>query len=231
MYQDITLPVCATTLTWDMEYASHARPAGFGFDFDANSQYSAVHIRDLGDVIQTTLFKTTEGVDPQSIPMTSFTADISAFAGQTVRLDIDHQVQNSFFDAAWDNFAVSPEVCDIEVDLDIKPGSDPNAINCTTAKGVIPVAILTTSDFDATTVDHTTVTFEGASEIHVSKKTGVAVRHVEDVDDDGDLDLVFHFRFGDTGLTCDSSEGTLTGEPFDGTPVSGTDAVHVIDVP
>jgi len=116
----------------------------------------------------------------------------------------------------------------IPVDIGIKPGSDRNSINCNNKKGVIAVAILTTEDFDATTVDHTTVTFEGASETHVDKKSGEAHRHEEDVDGDGDTDLVFHFRLGDTGLTCDSTEGTLIGETFDGQAIEGADAVRMV---
>jgi hypothetical protein len=117
----------------------------------------------------------------------------------------------------------------IMVSIDVKPGSDPNSINCNNEKEVIAVAILTTEDFDATTVDHTTVTFEGASETHVDKKSGEPRRHEEDVDGDGDTDLVFHFRLGDTDLTCDSIEGTLTGETFDGQAIKGTDAVRMIE--
>jgi hypothetical protein len=48
------------------------------------------------------------------------------------------------------------------------------------------------------------------------------------VDGDGDIDLVFHFRLGDTDLSCDSTEGTLTGETFDGQSVEGTDSVNMI---
>jgi len=117
---------------------------------------------------------------------------------------------------------------DDSIDIDIKPGSDPNSINCNNANGIIAVAILTTDDFDATTVDHTTVTFEGASEVHVDKTTGEPRRHEEDVDDDGDIDLVFHFRIGETNLTCDSTEGTLIGESFDALPIEGTDAVRMV---
>ena len=89
------------------------------------------------------------------------------------------------------------------------------------------MAILTTDDFDATTVDHTTVTFEGATEMHVDKKSKEPRRHEEDVNGDGDDDLVFHFHFGDTDLTCDSTEGTLTGETFDGVEIEGTDLVQM----
>lgn len=115
------------------------------------------------------------------------------------------------------------------VDIDIKPGSDPNSINCTNEDGVIAVAILTTDVFDATTVDHTTVTFEGAVETHVNKKTGEPRRHEEDVDGDGDIDLVFHFRLGDTWLDCYSTEGTLLGTTYDGYAIGGVDTVRMID--
>jgi hypothetical protein len=132
---------------------------------------------------------------------------------------------------------VSPVLSDIRVqphviyvDIDIKPGSYPNSINCNQPKEVISVAVLTTDDFDAMIVDHTSVTFEGASEIHVDKKTGESQRHEEDVDLDGDMDLVFHFRLGDTGLTCWSTEGVLTGETYDGIPVMGSDSVRMVNV-
>jgi len=107
------------------------------------------------------------------------------------------------------------------VAIDIKPGSDPNSINCNNDEGIIGVAILSTDDFDATTVDHTTVTFEGASETHVN------LRHEEDVDGDGDTDLVFHFRLVETTLSCSSTEGILRGETFVGTAIEGTDSVNM----
>ena len=65
-----------------------------------------------------------------------------------------------------------------EVDIDIKPGSDPNSINLK-SKGVVPVAVLTTPDFDAATVDPATVEFAGASPVRWT---------MEDVD--GDTDTV-----------------------------------------
>jgi hypothetical protein len=113
--------------------------------------------------------------------------------------------------------------------IDIKSGSDPNSVNCNLEEEVVSVTILTTGTFDATTVDHTTVTFEGASETHVDKKSGEPKRHEEDVDEDGDIDLVLHFRVGDTTLTCDSTEGTLTGKTFNATEIVGTDSIRMVD--
>ena len=117
---------------------------------------------------------------------------------------------------------------DLLEDIDIKPGSDSNTINCKNGNQMIVVAILTNASFDAITVDHTTVTFEGASESHVDKKTGEARRHEFDVDGDGDTDLLLHFRLRDTGLDCASTDATLTGETFGGQDIEGTDAVHMI---
>jgi hypothetical protein len=121
---------------------------------------------------------------------------------------------------------VQPHV--IYVDIDIKPCSYPNSINCKNKKEVITVAILTTEDFNALTVDHTTVTFEGASEIHVHWWSHRPIRHVSDVDRDGDKDLVFHFRLGETDLSCKSREGILVGETYDGLPIVGSDSIRMV---
>ena len=121
------------------------------------------------------------------------------------------------------------EVTDGEGPIDIKPGSDPNSIN-PRSKGVIPVAIFTTSiadgdpqDFDATQVDPQTVEFgpEGAGIAH---KKG----HVEDVDSDGDMDLVLHFRTQETGIACGDTEVTLTGETYGGQTITGTDTIRTV---
>jgi len=91
---------------------------------------------------------------------------------------------------------------------------------CNEGNGVIPVVLLTTDTFDATTVDHTTVTLGAASETHVDKKSGAAKRHEEDADRDGDVDLVFHFRFDETGLDCDPEVVPFAGETYDGQPIT-----------
>jgi hypothetical protein len=114
------------------------------------------------------------------------------------------------------------------VDIDIKPGSFPNSINLTST-GLIPVAILTTDDFDATTVDHTTVFFAGASEAHIKSKSGEVKRHEEDIDGDGDIDLIFHFDIQETSLLCIDTVAYVTGQTYGGLPIAGSDSVNLVD--
>lgn len=121
------------------------------------------------------------------------------------------------YDWAEPFFVALPPI-EIEVEIDIKPGSDPNSINLG-SKGVVPVAVLTTDDFDASTVDPTTVEFAGASLVRWT---------MEDVDSDGDMDLLFHFKTQELELDKDSTEATLTGETYGGNPIEGTDTVNIV---
>jgi len=75
-----------------------------------------------------------------------------------------------------------------EVQIDIKPGSYPNSINLG-SKGVIPVAILSDADFDATIVDPATVELAGSG-VAMRGKGNKAMAHEEDVNGDGLTDLV-----------------------------------------
>lgn len=111
--------------------------------------------------------------------------------------------------------------------IDIKPGSDENPINLN-SNGVTPLAVLTTSiaagdarDFDATQIDVATVAFGpgGAPEAH-------GKGHPEDVDGDGDLDVVLHFGTQAAGISCTDTEATLVGRLADGRRFKGTDVVQ-----
>jgi hypothetical protein len=112
--------------------------------------------------------------------------------------------------------------------IDIKPGSFPNSINCNNENEVVTVAILTTPVFDATTVDHTTVVFgpNRATETHV--KDGVPTRHEEDVDGDGDTDLVLHFKLSETGIQCGDTLARLRAMTFDGQEIVGKNSIRTV---
>ncbi|MCP5096844.1 MAG: hypothetical protein GY943_14940, partial [Chloroflexi bacterium] len=120
--------------------------------------------------------------------------------------------------------AVGDAAGELEVEIDVEPGKVNNLILCRGATEVT-VAILTTATFDALTVNNTTVTFAGASEVHTNRQTGEPARHEKDVDRDGDLDLVLHVRLGDTTLNCLSTEGVLSGETVTGEHFEGGDSV------
>ena len=106
----------------------------------------------------------------------------------------------------------------IEVNIDIKPGSYPNSINLQD-KGVVPVAILTTADFDASTVYPTTVKIANASPIRWK---------MQDVNGDSDRDLLVYFNTFDLNLDNSSTTATLTGQTIDGINIEGNDSVQIV---
>ncbi len=95
---------------------------------------------------------------------------------------------------------------------------------CKKGNGVVQVRLESTDTFDAATVDHTTVRFGDAAEIHTSR--GEAKRH-----EAGD-DLVFHFRAKDIGVDC-GEPIPFNGSTFDGQPITagGSNAVILRDFP
>ena len=125
----------------------------------------------------------------------------------------------------------------LQVEIDVKPDSDQNTINIG-SNGTIAVAILTAGDFDAMMVNTDSVVFAGALADHFS---------YEDVDGDGDTDLLMHFRTNETNLEqiyqdlladdldgdgiLDSSnqlaEVSLTGETLDATQIEGSDDLNL----
>ena len=106
----------------------------------------------------------------------------------------------------------------MEIAVDINPGKDPNIINLKSG-GFIPVAVLTKDGFDALQVDPDTAKFGPGHAV-------TARYRVNDVDRDGDEDLLLYFRVQQTGIACSDTQATLTSELYDETPITGTDSVQ-----
>lgn len=111
------------------------------------------------------------------------------------------------------------------VPIDLKPGSNPNCVN-PDSRGRVAVAIFSTDDFDATTVDPFSVQFSGADALRCKLEDALMEGPTGVFTQDGLLDLVCHFRTNEVSWPADGSDcGTLelTGQSLDGTPIQGTD--------
>ena len=130
----------------------------------------------------------------------------------------DHPEDGMGVNWGYDNVSRSEVM--IVVPIDIEPHNINNTINAG-SKRRLEVAIQTIDEFDAVTVDASSVRFgRDAAEPIWSR--------LDDVDRDGDLDLVLQFNTEDTGIVCGDTEATLTGETVDGVSLIGTDAVQTV---
>ena len=117
-----------------------------------------------------------------------------------------------------------------DVIIDIKPGGNPNTINLR-SKGLLPVAILSSEEigkeFDATTIDPSTVQLAGAG-VAVRGKNNKYMAHKEDVNGDGLTDLVVQIEI--KNLNPDKLEdgfAILAGQTSDGVEITGSDKIAI----
>lgn len=113
----------------------------------------------------------------------------------------------------------------LQVPIDIKPGSDPNCFN-SNGHGAIPVAILSSPTFDATTVDPATISLDGQGVRVVGK--GNTQAHIDDVDNDGIDDLVVQIEDADGTYDVGDGIAVVTGETFDGLQIKGEDSICIV---
>lgn len=117
------------------------------------------------------------------------------------------------------------EVGPTTVDIDVRPDSDLNPVNLRST-GALPVAILSSETFDAADVDIATIELEGVGV--ATRANGTYMATLEDVNGDGLLDLVVHFRISALGLDMATTSVTLTADLVGGGQIQGSDAVTIV---
>jgi hypothetical protein len=117
----------------------------------------------------------------------------------------------------------------IHVEIDIKPGSYPNSINLG-SKGNVPVAIFSTTHFDATTIDPATITLAD-SHVRMKGKGNRYQYSYEDKNGDGLLDMVAHIDTQGLALSMGDMIAELEGytkEEYGNIPIFGSDNVRIV---
>jgi hypothetical protein len=113
--------------------------------------------------------------------------------------------------------------------IDIKPGNDSNNVN-PDSRGSIKVVVLGGESVDVEELLTDTLRFgpmEAKAEHDLSD--GLTYNdHLRDVNFDGVLDLVVHFRMRDTGIACSDQSATLSAELLSGWPIEGTDVIRTV---
>ncbi|HLY62574.1 MAG TPA: kelch repeat-containing protein [Terriglobia bacterium] len=109
----------------------------------------------------------------------------------------------------------------LAVAIEIKP----NTINLK-SNGKIEAVILSSNTFDATSVNPETVTLAGASV--ETEQNGTPLFTFDDVNGDGILDLIVHFRARDLQLTNTDTQAVLKGQTFAGQLIKGVATVRIV---
>jgi hypothetical protein len=110
----------------------------------------------------------------------------------------------------------------VNVSIDVKPTSDPPAIN-PTSQGMIPVAVLSSPTFNATTIVISSLMFG-----HSGTEHSVASCNIEDVNGDGLPDLLCLFETQKANFQAGDNMAILSGQMTNGTPIVGTDSIVVV---
>jgi len=128
-------------------------------------------------------------------------------------------------DSAVYVITVDAQASTLEVTIDIMPHKSSNTIK-SKGKGNIPVAILSTSDFDARAlIDKTSLTFGRTGE---EASLASCKRNRKDVNRDGLPDLICIFKTNLTGFQIGDTEGILKGRTVEGVLFEGHDSVRIL---
>jgi hypothetical protein len=111
---------------------------------------------------------------------------------------------------------------ELSAEVEIRPSNGSTPFN-PQSNGLISVAILTTSRFNATQVNASTVRFGATGTEAASVHTVLT-----DVDGDGDIDMVIHVRSRDTRIPCGSASAVLKGQTLSGETFRGQDSLRTV---
>ncbi len=113
----------------------------------------------------------------------------------------------------------------VQAGIDIAPGGPISSIN-PASKGTVPVAILSTSGFDAfIMVDTTSLSFGRTGD---EQSLVFCNKGGEDVNGDGLLDLMCHFNTQSTGFILGDTKGYLKGKTVNGASFAGSDQIRIV---
>jgi hypothetical protein len=110
----------------------------------------------------------------------------------------------------------------LQIQIDIKPGSDPAPINLR-SQGRLPVAILSGPAFDATSIRLDTVTLGPNNAPALDKGASI-----QDVNHDGRPDVILHFDNAKIGIGQGDMQLCLAGQTTSGLAVTGCDAIVTV---
>jgi hypothetical protein len=114
----------------------------------------------------------------------------------------------------------------LPVKVDVLPGGTPNVISLA-KQGLVPVAILTTPDFDAAAVAVSTICFGDAEEPSQRDCTEAHVTgHLVDVDRDRTRDLLLHYETPQIGVDAGDTKACLIGRTTLGIGIYGCDEIR-----
>ncbi len=150
--------------------------------------------------------------------------DTVGFQIKYVILGFSYTFPNGSTPSTWGDIIIAHSEGAEDVRIDIKPNSSSNTIDCDTKKGKVSVGIFTEGDFDAQTVDVSSVELEGITANKFKLK---------DLDADGDIDAVLKFKKAlicevGTSLSAQSVTLQLFGQTTNGKQFEGTDQIRIV---
>lgn len=110
----------------------------------------------------------------------------------------------------------------INVSVDIKPDDANNSIN-PKSNGEIPVAILAKDGLDVSQINPATIRFGKTGE-----EDSLSHYAFADVNEDGNLDLMLHFKTIESGILCGDTKAYLKGKMMSGRAIKGSDLVRTV---